>query len=299
MKVYGYRAVQRGPRALEELMNRLAAAPLEQRNFDGVASGLRLETVSSYGDFVFADFAAKRGGHGPGRISPTSEIADIELAEGESFGEDTGLVYHPSSRYLAVQYNHHGPKLSRISDYLYAADLSYGGLREPGPGEVVGDYCGYRFGTVLRRDSAARLARMAIVKTLEFEVSVPGIDVADRDAGRSLIQAVTDPLPEGVETIKVTIQTSKDQGGRIERNGVMRIVDEVKNIGGALRGAMVRGKIAENSLTENIDLIEERLVADALVNAGRGLRYSRQDRWNALHRRLVTWLESGDMPQAR
>lgn len=299
MKIYAYRVAQRGPRQLEEVLRRLSLVPFGQRLFDGAASGMRLEALDTKGDYVFADFTSRRSGHGPGKLSPEAEIADIELAEGDYFGEDTGIVYHPASRYLVVQYNHHGPKLPRISDYLYAADLSFGGLTTPAPGEVAGDYCGFRMGAVLRGDASARLAQMAIVKTFEFEISVPGIRAHDRSEGMSLMDAVTAPLPDGVDTVRVTIQTSKEQGGRLGRDGVMGFINEIRGLGGAVRGAFVRGKQAENTLTENVDLVEERLVAEALVNTGKGLRYSREDRWSALHRRIVAWLESDELPRTQ
>ncbi|WP_156458079.1 DUF6731 family protein [Devosia epidermidihirudinis] len=298
MKVYAYRVVQRGPRSLEQMLAELNLRPLEQRVFDASSVGLRLEHTTSDGAFVFADFAAARVGHGPGKMSANGPLTEIELEDGEAFGEDTGFVYHPPSGYLALQYNHAGPRVARVAQYLIAADLSLGGVRQALPGEATIDRAGFSFGAVLKPDAYSRLARFGIIKELEFEVSVPGARASDRAMGRSLSDILDAPLPSGIDTIKISMRASREAGGQLGRSGAMQIIDDLHGLGAMVQGGYVKGKQDEGTRLEAVDLVQERLSSEALVTTGRGRRYTRTDRWGAMERILDGWLTTGALPVA-
>ncbi|WP_157776548.1 DUF6731 family protein [Nitratireductor aquibiodomus] len=124
MKIHAYEAAQKGPRTLEELLRCIHRQPLENRFYLG-EEGIRLEDVVERDGLWFADFVAPRGGHGPGKMKRSRPLEGIQLQEDERFGEDTGMVYDPATRYAAVQYNHFGPRIKAIENYLYAADLFF------------------------------------------------------------------------------------------------------------------------------------------------------------------------------
>jgi hypothetical protein len=293
MKIFAYRIVQKGPRRLDEVLSLLSGLSFERRFFEGSAEGVRLEHFEKRGEFFFADIVAERSGHGPGRLRKTAPMAEFDMAEGEVFGEDTGLAFDAASGYLALQYNHVGPRVGRIQSYLLAADLSFGGLGPAAPGQSDWDRCGFEFGAVLRPDAYARLGRMGIVRKLEFTVNHPGAREADRDLGRSLSQVLNAPLPTGVETLEMTLKAAPQRNSRLDRNVVMGMIRGLQGLGGSLRKAQVEGRRPEDSSVEPIDLIEERLSKDALVSIGAGQRLPRQDRWGALGVALRAWLGSG------
>jgi hypothetical protein len=220
-------------------------------------------------------------------------LQDINLRDGEEFGEDTALAYDSDSGYAAVQYNHYGPRERSIEDYLYAFDLSIGGLRAGRPGERDEDRCGFKFGALLKRDAYARLRRFGIIHDIEFTVARPGVMRDDLAAGRSLGQILRVPLPEGVETLSVTIKAAPGNAGSLGRDRALGIVDDLRRLGADLTHAVVRGKPTREDPFEKVDLVEERISSDPPIALGRGRRYSRPDRWAALAHTLRDWLDGG------
>lgn len=296
MKVYAHRVHQVGPRALEEVLRRIQALSLADRSFQG-RDDMRLEVAREENGLWFADFASPRKGHGPGRMGPNAPIEGITLAEGLMFGEDTGIVYDPVTGYLGVQYNHYGPRISGIQNYLLAADLSFGDLGERQEGQSDSDRCGFRIGVVLKADAYARLRRWGIYKSVELTISVPGALAADLDAGRSLGSVLRAPLPEGVETITLGIQARPGREGALGERGVRGIINDVENLGLAVKSAVFRGKPTLEEKTDAVNLVSDRVSGEVTMGLGEGLRYVRQDRWNALERTFRQWLADGRLPR--
>ena len=257
-------------------------------------SKVRLEERGRRTGFILMDFARERGGHGPGRMAPNEALQDIPLRAGQNFGEDTGIAYDPASGYAAIQYNHYGPRDRSIEEYLYAYDLSLGELRVARAGERQEDLCGFSFGALLKRDAYERLRRFGIFHEIDFTIALPGVNRADLEAGRNLTDILRAPLPEGVETLSMHIKAAPGRKGVLGRAGAIGIIDELQRLGEDVKRAFVRGKpTGEDRRFQNVDLVEERLSADASLPLNRGQRYSRDDRWAALVARLSDWLESG------
>lgn len=284
------------PRTFESIIDRIAAMNLEDRFFGG--AGLRLEDRSRKGGLLFADFARERGGHGPGRMSRTEALQEIQLRQGQNFGEDTGMAYDPRTGYAAIQYNHFGPRSAAIENYLYAADLSFGGLRQPQRGEKDSDVCGFRLGALLKPDAYARLRDLGIIHDIEFTVALPGVDRSDLREGRSLSEILNAPLPDGTDTISMRITAAPGRNSKLARGGAMGIVDDLRRLGGEVRRAVVRGKPSQDDPYEKVDLVEERISEDHELVLGRGRRYSRQDRWGALEVTLREWLSGSELRRA-
>ena len=153
MKIFAYRVVQKGPRALATVIDRLHNLPIQDRFFG--SGSIRLEQKAMRDGFLLMDFAKARGGHGPGRMSRTQALQDISLRDVEEFGEDTGMAFDPRTNYVVIQYNHYGPRERSVEDYLYAFDLSLGGLRPAQNDELDEDRCGFEFGVLLKSDAYA------------------------------------------------------------------------------------------------------------------------------------------------
>lgn len=81
---------------------------------------MRLESVSrpdASCPYWLLDFCKLRN-QGPGKASPGSASTSFDLAVGERFSEETAAVFDPVSGYMAIQYNHYGPRSSSIAKYL-------------------------------------------------------------------------------------------------------------------------------------------------------------------------------------
>lgn len=290
MKIFAYRIVQKGPRTLTNISESLGTRGFEDRYFGGMP--IRLEDVGTHGGFLLIDFSKERGGHGPGRMSRAAGIADIDLREGESFGEDTAIAFDQASGFAAMQYNHVGPRHTAIEDYLYAYDLSLGGQpREEGQRDE--DRFGFRFAALLKRDALARLGRLGIVHEISFSVSVPAVRAADLEAGRSLGDVLRAPLPDGIETINISMKAAAGRDGALARGGAMGLIDDLQRVGAGVKHALVKGRATREDPIDRIDLISERVIKEVPLQLGPNRRYSRPDRWQALSQALREWLDAG------
>jgi hypothetical protein len=219
VKILAFRVRQRGARSLEELVELIYAQPLERRTA-GAARDIRLEKRrQARGGLLLLDFAHKRSGHGPGRASRNDPVTEFDLGAEEFFAEDTAVVYDPRSHYAAVQHNHYGPRVGTIERYLYAWDVRQGiGPAVPGVGDQ--ERAGFTFGAVLKPDAYARLRGLGIVRQIDFSVSVPGAREADLDEGRSLGQVLRAALPEGIETLSMTMTAQAPRNSALGQDGI-------------------------------------------------------------------------------
>jgi len=257
---------------------------------------IRLEQAIGQNGFWFADFAAPRNGHGPGRMGRGAPLEGIALDEGHSFGEDTAFAFDPDTRYMAIQYNHFGPRSNGIEKYLYSADVFFGGGQiDNGAGDE--NLFGFRLGAVLKPDAYARLRRWGIYKSVELTVSVPGAQEADLEAGRSLTSILSAPLPDGVETIKIGLVASASRDGALGDRGIRGIINDIEKLGNAVKSAIVRGKPTQEDKVDAVNLVSDRISQEVTLPLGAGARYARQTRWDALGRTLREWVDSGRLPR--
>jgi len=294
MKTYALRVQQKGPRALTTVIDRLHSLPLQDR-FIGQL-GLRLEDKGTRDGFLIMEFARARSGHGPGRMRRDTAMREFRLDEGESFAEDTTIAYCPDTHYCALMYNHIGPRPILIERYLRAVDESFGGLRAKRANEHDEDVAGFVFGTVLRRDAAARMRRLGIFREVEFTISDPGVVREDIAQGRSLGSVLNAPLPDGIATLTMRMKaTPHDRNGSLGAGRVRGMIDDLRRLGHNLRGASVRGKASSGDRVETIDLVEDALFRKGDLPIGRGGRYSKNDRWRYAAETLRGWIENGDV----
>ncbi|TYC53830.1 hypothetical protein FMN50_13750 [Rhodobacterales bacterium] len=296
MKIYAYRFVQKGPRPLEQLLEKIVGLDLSERSFLG-SDDIRLEHAAKQGKLWFADFASPRRSHGPGAMGSSEPLSDIKLGEGLKFGEDTGIVYDAETGYAAIQYNHHGPRHASIRRYLEAADVKFGGLADDERPER--DRYGFSLGAVLKQDAYARIKKFGIYKTVEFTISMPGALGADLEAGSSLGSVLNAPLPEGVDTLTIAMHAAAGKGSPLESSGVEAIIDSIARLGNAVRTATVKGKARPEDVYEAVNLVKDRVGTEVNLTVGAALRLERQDRWDALKDTLQSWLNNGLLPHVQ
>lgn len=285
LKIHAYRLERQGPGDLADLLERVRARSLEDRFFPGDGQKLRLEELELRGDYLLADFAGPRAGHGPGRMGRAAPITDFDLADDEDFGEDAAVVVHLPSGYSAVQYNHFGPRVSAIETYLGAAEDAM-----PNPAGRTQ----YQFGVVLRQNAYERLRRYGFIQEVEFTIALPGIQPDAARGGMSVGNALEAPLPQGVESVSMSLKARP--GGSLGHRDAMELVDGLLGRGGDLVRASVWGKEAEGSGRKKpINLLNEHLSVDRALRRHTGQRYARGERWAALGQSLDEWLASGQL----
>jgi len=278
---YAYRVEQAGPRSLREMAVALERLPLGQRYFPGAPAGLRLEDSNVAGDHVLMSFSRPRRGHGPGSLGDDAPLGDIDLGEGKRFGEDTALAYDPASGFAAIQFNQYGPRVSHIQEYLTAADLALGIPDGAGMGFTLAPH--------YKTDAAARLGRMRLVKKIEFTISVPGVNQADFDAGRSVGGILRSNLPGGIQTISVELSAGRGREGALALNAAQAIIADLQRLGGDLTAATVTGKPEARGARDKVNLVDERLSRQVDIRPNLGHRMALPERWIALGESLRHW----------
>ena len=230
MKIHAYRVeVQNGP-PMHDLLSQIAAAPFEGRLRDTTGGRIRLDEVAPADNIWLLDFVKHRDGHGPGIASASDRVSGLALRAGQTFAEETAALFDGATGYMLVQYNHYGPRFGAIEDYLAGF--------VPRPNNGIADL---RLGAVLREDAYVRLRQKPIVRSIEFAISVPGVRQADRNAGRSLGSVLNAPLPRGLGTLTMRMDSVAEEP--LERGHVLEIVDTCVNSVAKYVGCLLEQRI--------------------------------------------------------
>ena len=285
MKIYAYRVSSSGNSKLRDVVEKLNKMPLASRSV-GVGVPLRLEAMQFSKTKLFTDFAKSRSGHGPGKISKNIEISELPLESDEAFGEDTAILFDLDTNYLAAQFNFHGPKAARIAEYLSIAEVNLDLVAEE-------KEHGFAFGAVLLEDAYARLKKTGLLKTLEFDVALPGTTKSDMHMGQSLSRVLDAPFPEGSSRVTITIHAEGKRDSGLERKGVLDLVKDILNVRNFARKLRVNGKDGDSGRRIPIDFLEETIMSEFKLKLGAGGRYSRKDRWAALESAMQQWKIDG------
>lgn len=284
MKIYAYKLTSKTGSDIKETSEEIMALSLPERVF-APRTFMRLEHRLISKNLIFLDFAKARRGHGPGKISKNKELTDIGLADDEAFGEDTGLALDLASGFAAIQFNSSGPRAIPIADYLSSAQSK---LKT---GSCEAD--GFSFSNVLTDDALHRLKSTGIIKSLEFDVALPGVTGADLERGSSLSQVLDCPFPEGTGRIRVIIKAFGERGSGLERGAVENFVGSVLDARNLTRALKVSGRDEHGKPIQPIDFLHETLMIDVPLELKAGQRYDRSDRWNALDAAMAKWKLEG------
>jgi uncharacterized protein DUF6731 len=207
VKIHAYKIVSRGNLSLDQVLTYIAGLPLEDR-IRLVSSGeMRLEAANKTGQIWSLDFGGMRS-EGPGRASRARPITDFDLGEDEAFGEETAAIFNISTGFMALQYNHRGPRQSRIQGYLFRFARLIAGLDED---VRIDDENGFILQPILKSGAIERFRRAAIVKSLTLSVFVPGLSQVEVPERRrqSLSGLLRDPIVGGAESLKFEIRASR------------------------------------------------------------------------------------------
>ena len=132
MKIHAYKIEPRGDISLDQVLRHINEIPFEERLRTVSNGDIRLEIGNRAGNFWTLDFGGIRP-DGPGRASATMPIADFDMNADEGFGQETAAVYNVATGFMALQYNHFGPRHARIQGYLFRFARAAAGLVEDAP----------------------------------------------------------------------------------------------------------------------------------------------------------------------
>lgn len=272
-----------GSPALANMLDRIDRLELEARLPSTRVQHVRLEEIArpEAGSALWRLDFCKLRAEGPGRASARERTRGFDMGEDERFSEETAAIYDEQSGYMAIQYNHYGPRATAIEEYLSV---------------FAGQGCGYEFAIQLDPAVQARLAQKTIFSKLAYRVAPARLTSHWREENVSMTRAIRSQQEVfGGEWVTVEVSMSR------QRAPSLKLLENLKGLIGltqesddAVSRLQVSGKDRSDAPIEKIDLLHGKLVKvfDRLA-IGADRRVSQNLRWTCLEDAINDWKASG------
>jgi len=257
-------------------LGEINALPLADRNRDAGTEFLRLEAIETDRDLWLTDFVKVRTHHGPAKAAVNSPVTGFGLTPQEGFGEETAMLWDSSNDWCVVQYNHYGLHAAAIADYLGRFDREH-------PVEL--DLL-----PKIDEDVHAKLRTKRIVTKVLLTIAPKKVDDREFERGASLGEAVELLKDADADQIEIILSTRRRKRGL--DFDIQTFQDWIVRLGaeeGAVHSARIAAKERPIDQSEILDLLHQRVTAEADLQPGTDKRYSRSDRWDALRRAHTGW----------
>ena len=279
MKVHFFRfEINNSTDTPDSLLSRIDKLRLIDREQAIPPGTMFLEDLTADSLFYSMDFTKRRTIQGPGQSVQGRRTTDFALPEGGGFGEQTALVWSRKSDYVAVQYNHSGPRVGAIASY-------FSRFMEPSRGKPKVEFHPVLDDTVMSR------LRNSTVRT-KFDVTVDRRSLSEALIEDDLALSSIVNLGDATNAGHLSFQLSL--GGDV-RNGPLK---GILALAGRIMSASPRGlkvgiKDTLDSKMEVLDLLNHREVEeipDTSLPLTDGLRWDFSSRANAIKSTFIPWL---------
>jgi hypothetical protein len=279
-----------GVAPLEELLAFAASLSLEDRLRRVGSYDTRLEHIAppnsegNTSDWWLLDFVKLRYEQGPGKAGRSTPIQGFDMDDDQGFGEETAVLYDPATKYMLVQYNHHGVRASRIEDYLNQMhhnpdNASY-----------------YTLKLKLDESSEVRLARKQHIAKVHFKIDASQMSAALCEADVGLTRALELTEMQDGQTLEITISAAK--GKNLRTKAIRSLVDALRGVrvddeennNTTLRQFDIQGREDEFGKKEAINMLAPKLQTTIdQLSLGPDRRYTILSRWIGLQRARRGW----------
>lgn len=218
-------------------------------------------------------------------IADGDRLKEIEVSDRGGLFECSHVVYLPPA-IIGADFNFHGPRISRLADYL----------------SNLIDINNIEFVPVAKPDVVADLRRFHEIKTVSIKVST-GYASAHSTRDGLLRQVADSAYEENVEFIELTLSSPRAQRGGPLRNPLIREFLGLANrndIGEGATKFKIFGRRTEGSRIDAVDILRENLVTEETI-AKESLRGKALDKDSAYAavRDAYTRLHPERMPRAQ
>lgn len=182
-------------------------------------------------------------------LERAGHIQNLDLDPDTGLLEAIHVVFFPDN-IVGSEYNHFGPRLSRLGHYLHTK--SEGAV----PKAI--------FRPILRGDATKQLERLTDIRLLELSIRPAYAEIV-RQADRSLADAIdaNSRVLDDPETVQIVIKPQKQsRGAALDKLGSR--FRQLFNQDGLLQNAdrfQLRGKCADTARVETIDLLKDQLIS--------------------------------------
>lgn len=282
MKIYAFKVArtEKNVPKLAELLEKIKSEHnIEKRIKIINKSQIRVDEIKEMDGFWLLDFTKDRKNGGPGKASKKSKVQGFSFTAGEFFAEETAALYIPKTNYILIQSNQSGVLWQSIERYFseFCED---------------GNINAYKFSYKLDEDFERRFRSKTIIRKVSFGIDLSKVKKEDREQGEALGRAVNFGRSFGDHQLKIEMSVGRNQKARLSN-----VLDFVKQVGllskkniDAVTELEVTGRDKEDSPSETIDLIAQRLVVDIDIKPDlTDMRLSLDARWEALEQAKNGW----------
>jgi hypothetical protein len=248
MKIFAYKVLldHENTKPFEQSLAECATKPLPERLTDHGTVRLRLEDFKRRNGLFELNFVSLRLGSAPVRVAEDRPAAEITINDDEYFGEETACLYDPATRYLVIQYNHYGPRISGIREALRYGE---NGVRH-----------GYEFVPKLHPTSEARIRSLTLISRVEVSFAIPDLGNAGNDL--SVGESIDLARAHGAQRLDFVLGSRTG----LVIGPINEWLVQLRRLGGhedaAIRKLTVRASEDEDGPRETIDLLADRLCKD-------------------------------------
>ena len=183
------------------------------------------------------------------QLEHAGQITDLDLDADTGLLESVHAVFF-SDGIVGAEYNHFGPRISRLGSYLHEKS-----------NKVVERAI---FRPLLRGDAAGQLDRLTDMRLLDYSVLPPYVEYveqADRSLGSAF--AASRHVLENPKTVQVTLTPAREaQRGALGRlRGALKELISNEELRNGTKRMQVRGKCADTNRVETIDLLKDQLIS--------------------------------------
>lgn len=183
------------------------------------------------------------------QLERAGNVSDLNLAADAGLLEPIHVIFFPNN-IVGIEYNHYGPRLSRLGYYLRTKSRNAVPLAT--------------FNPLLRGDVAEQLDKLEDLRLFKLQIQ-PSYTNIVRQADQSLGDAfdANAKVLAGPEEIEVSIKLQKDaRQGALKRllNPLKRLARR-KDLRDNTAQFQVRGKREDTDRVETIDLLKDHLIA--------------------------------------
>ena len=281
MKIHYFRTkIQEGCEDAKQVLTRINELNSIEREKEIDGKIIFLEFFKSNKNFLYTDFTQRRIKHGPGYSKEGQATEDFNLGKNAGFGEQTAVVWSLRSDYIAIQYNHYGPKSGIISEYLSNFFDKYNHNSQP-----------LNFTPVISRDIWSKLQSSQVQVKLECSVDAENVTdemIHDNVAISSMLKLVN-------ETSAGKIDFTLSYGSAKRSGPLSKIPKLCKHLLKANPNKLRAGiKNELDAQIEMLDLLQHRVteeVPNQELRLTPGLRWDADSRFDTIKLRLEKWLE--------
>lgn len=214
---------------------------------DADGNALSLRTNSKSPDVTLQFGRIRR--NGLPLLERAGEVSDLPLDANAGLFETIHVIFFPNN-IVGAEYNHYGPRVSRLGVFLHEKSDKAVARAE--------------FNPILRGDASQQLDRLTDLRVLELSILPAYTDIV-RQSNQSLYEAV-DANRRAVsnpKTIPVILKPQPEASQGFLRNmidGLRNLVSSQSTLEGADR-LIVHGRCRDTNRVETIDLLKDQLIS--------------------------------------